>query len=221
MDLGSLRVYQTDHKLLGVNIGARMTVIKLNNDDLFVHSPIPLTAEIRQNIDDFGLVKWVVAPNDFHHLFIKDCMAIYLNAEYVGSPGLRNKRPDLKFARYFNNDFNPPWKEEIDFLVYRGSKSFHEVVFFHRQSSSLILTDLAMNFQGEFGPLSTLILSMLGTYHQLNTSRIVKLLTKNKVLARETIDKIQQWSFQRIIISHGEIVEEDAAKKMANAFAWL
>lgn len=78
-----------------------------------------------------------------------------------------------------------------------------------------------MNFQGEFGPLSTLILSLLGTYHQLNASRIVKLLTKNKVMAREAINKIQQWPFQRIIISHGEIVEEDAIKKMASAFAWL
>ena len=48
MDLGSLRVYQTDHKMLGVNIGARMTVIKLSNGDLFVHSPIRLTAEIRR-----------------------------------------------------------------------------------------------------------------------------------------------------------------------------
>jgi hypothetical protein len=221
MDLGLLRTYRADHKMFGANVGSRMTVIKLKNGELFVHNPIRFTPEIRQELDDFGLVSTVVAPNDLHHLFIKDFMVSYSGAEYVGSPGLRIKRNDLKFSRYFNDEYCPEWKSEIDFVVFQGSKSFHEIVFYHLASKSLILTDLAMNLKGKYSPLHRLIFWFLGLYHCFATSSKVKSLVKNRVLAREALNKMLHWPFERIIMSHGEIILQDCPEKLRKALAWL
>lgn len=220
-DWGYIRTYRTDHRLLGTNIGARMTIIKMNSGDVFLHSPIPLTPQIRQELDDFGRVRFVVAPNDFHHLFVKDYMAVYLDAEFLGSPGLRTKRPDLKFSRYFSDEFVPPWKPEIDFVVFRGSKNFHEVVFFHPHTQTLILTDLVMNMRGSYPFSEALVLSAIGVHHRLGPSRILKMVTKNRVLAADAARRILQWPFDKVIMSHGEIITNDARNQMRQAFAWL
>lgn len=220
-DWGTIRTYRSDLRLIGTNIGARMTIIKMNNGDLFIHSPIQLTPQIRQELDDFGRVKFVVAPNDFHHLFVKDYMASYLEAEFLGSPGLRAKRPDLKFSRYFSDEFVPAWKGEIDFVVFRGSKNFHEVVFFHVQSQTLILSDLVMNMKERYSFSDALILSAIGVHHRLGPSRIVKMLTKNRVLAQDAFRRILQWPFNKVVLAHGALITADARNQMRQAFAWL
>ncbi|MCB0364982.1 MAG: DUF4336 domain-containing protein [Bdellovibrionaceae bacterium] len=221
IDWGYIRTYTSDMKLMGANFGARMTIIKMNSGDLFIHSPIPLTAAIRQEIDDFGRVGIVVAPNDFHHLYVKDYMASYLEAEFLGSPGLRTKRPDLKFSRYFSDEFVPAWKSEIDFVVFRGSKTFHEVVFYHPTTKTLILTDLAMNLKGRHGLVDSLVFSLAGVNNKFTSSRILKSVTKNRVLAREAVRKMLQWPFEKVIVAHGELITGDARNQIRQAFAWL
>ena len=221
LDWGYLRTYTADHKIMGANIGARMTLFKLAAGDLIIHDPIPLTPEVRQEIDDFGRVRAVISPNDFHHLYVKDFMAAYLEAEFLGSPGLRTKRPDLKFSRYFSDEYIPEWKEELDFVVYRGSKDFHEVVFYHPQTKTLVLTDLAMNIQRKCGFKESMIFRFLGVYHKFTSSRILKSVTKNRVLGREAVRKILHWQFENVIVSHGSVINNDARNQIRQAFAWL
>ena len=56
-------------KALGLAIGTRMTIVRLANGELWLHSPIRPTAEIREAIDALGPVRYIVAPNLFHHMF--------------------------------------------------------------------------------------------------------------------------------------------------------
>ena len=51
------------------DIGARMTVIR-SGGDLVLHSPVALDDETKQAIDELGAVRFVVAPNKAHHLFV-------------------------------------------------------------------------------------------------------------------------------------------------------
>ncbi|MCB0384020.1 MAG: DUF4336 domain-containing protein [Bdellovibrionales bacterium] len=221
IDWGYIRTYTSDLKIMGANFGARMTIIKMNSGDLFVHSPIHLTPAIRQEIEDFGRVGIIVAPNDFHHLYVKEYMASYLEAEFLGSPGLRTKRPDLKFSRYFSDEFVPAWKSEIDFVLYRCSKTFHEVIFFHPATKTLILTDLAMNLVGKHRLVDSLVFSLVGVNNKFTASRILKSVTKNRVLAREAVRKLLQWPFEKVIMAHGELITSDARNQIRQAFAWL
>ena len=57
----NLWVARSPQKFMGVPIGTRMTVVKLGEGELFLHSPIPLSQEIREGLSREG--ECVFRPN--------------------------------------------------------------------------------------------------------------------------------------------------------------
>ena len=66
-----LWVADHDFKMMGIALGTRTTVIRLGDGGLFIHAPGPLSAQLIGAINALGPVRCLVAPNDFHHLFVK------------------------------------------------------------------------------------------------------------------------------------------------------
>jgi hypothetical protein len=93
-----LWVAEAPLRFLGLELGARMTVIRLAGPNLFVHSRIAATLELLREVRDLGTVAHIVAPNCFHHLFVGDWQRAFPEASLYGAPGLERKRPDLKIA---------------------------------------------------------------------------------------------------------------------------
>jgi hypothetical protein len=60
---------------------------------------------------------------------------------------LAQKRKDVKWDVEFTPTTPPiaDWKDELEFLVIEGLPALSEVVFFHKPSKTLLLTDLAFN----------------------------------------------------------------------------
>ncbi|MEO1482411.1 MAG: hypothetical protein AAFU77_09925 [Myxococcota bacterium] len=54
----------------GIEVGATMTVVRLADRGLWIHSPIPLNQALVTELDALGEVRWIVAPNLLHHLFL-------------------------------------------------------------------------------------------------------------------------------------------------------
>src|SRR5258707_9176030 len=52
----------------GLETGSRMTVVRLSDGGLFVHSPVALDPGTKEAGDALGDVRAVVAPSLFHHL---------------------------------------------------------------------------------------------------------------------------------------------------------
>ena len=59
-------------RFLGIKMETRMTVARLPGGALWIHSPVPLAPELRKELDALGSVRFVVAPNRFHHLSVGD-----------------------------------------------------------------------------------------------------------------------------------------------------
>src|SRR5512141_1131626 len=53
----------------GLPVGTRMTVIRLADGSLLLHSPVELDAGLRAELDAVGRVRYAVAPNRVHHLY--------------------------------------------------------------------------------------------------------------------------------------------------------
>src|ERR1700752_4892611 len=85
-------------RYLGVALTTRMTIVRLADGALIVHSPIRLTDELRSVAASAGDVRFIVAPNRFHHLFVPDWQKAYPDAKTFCAPGLETKRADLKFT---------------------------------------------------------------------------------------------------------------------------
>jgi hypothetical protein len=48
----------------------RMTVVRLANGDLFLHSPIKLHERLAKDLHRLGTVRHLVSPNQFHYAYI-------------------------------------------------------------------------------------------------------------------------------------------------------
>ena len=67
-------------KLIVGDVGARMTVLRLPDGTLLVHSPVPLDADLRAALDALGPVRWVLGPCIQHHFALPDFAAAYPDA---------------------------------------------------------------------------------------------------------------------------------------------
>ena len=87
-----------------------MTIIKLDNGDLIIHDPCEVNDVIKNEIDALGLVKYIIAPGSYHHLFVTHFQTKYPNAETFLCPGLERKRPDIKFDWILGNKPDYRWE---------------------------------------------------------------------------------------------------------------
>ena len=89
-------------KFWQLEIGTRMTIIRLSSGELIVISPIQVDEKTIQEINEIGNVGFIIAPNLFHHLFVSEFKDIYPEAKLWIAPGLELKRADLKCDRLMN-----------------------------------------------------------------------------------------------------------------------
>ena len=101
-------------RYLGVAPTTRMTIIRLADGTLVVHSPIRLTDELRSAAASAGRVRFIIGPNRFHHLFVPDWQKAYPDAQTFCAPGLDTKRADLKFTAVLGDEPPAAWANEME-----------------------------------------------------------------------------------------------------------
>ena len=214
----------TQHPLrfLGAEIGTRMTVFRLKDGCLLVHSPVPLDRATQAELDGLGPVRFVVAPNRYHHLFVAEYARIYPQAKIFGAPGLDSKRRDLRFDAILRQAAPGEWASEIDQTIFQAFPPLNEVVFFHRSSRTIVFTDLLINIQNSESRYTRLLMWLDGGLGHVAVPRSFRLLLKmRRAAARETIDQILSWEFDRLLLAHGEIVERGAKEIVRQAWSFL
>lgn len=197
----------------GNRCNSRCTLVRLEDDTLFVHSPSPLTPETRQAVASLGEVSAIVAPGNFHHFHAAEWAENFPRATLWICPHLARKRPALAKYEKIEDDRSYPWCGELSHLSTRGHWFINEVAFFHRPTRSLILTDLIENFTDASAANWVLKFWMKLVFRMWNNPKSApeyQLGWRNKSLAREMLEKVLQWDFERIILTHGEVITEDA-----------
>ena len=85
-------------RFLGIEVGRRMSVVRLEGDGLWLHSPAPLTGELRASLEALGEPRYVVAASAVHgHRFMEQYRNRYPDLELFAAPGLDRRRKDLAF----------------------------------------------------------------------------------------------------------------------------
>jgi hypothetical protein len=208
-------------KLAAGDIGARMSVVRLRDGGLFLHSPVRLDPETQRVLDTLGPVRTVVAPSKVHHFFVGDYAPAYPEAVVYGAPGLAEKRRDLRFHHVLGDEAPAAWRDEIEQHVFRGAPYINEVVFWHRGTRTLILTDLAFNVPAGRTAGARVFYWLAGAAGRFGPHRFVRAMIRDRRAARESVDHILRWDFDRIILSHGEVLEIGGRERLAAAFAFL
>ena len=216
-----LWVVERPQRFFGLEVGARMTVMRLAGGSLLLHSPVSLDATLRREIDSLGAVRFLVAPNRFHHLYSGEVARAYPEARLWVAAGVERKRPDLEIAGLLEDEAPAEWRNEVDQLYFRGRPFENEVVFLHRASRTLVLCDLAFNF-GPGAPLVTrLVMRLLGGYGGFRSTRLDSLLIRDRHAARQSLERILAWDFDRVVIAHGEVLESGGPGALRAGYASL
>ena len=78
----------TPLRFLGLEVGARMTIVRLSGSKLLLHSPIEETPELVREVRALGTVAHIIAPNRLHHLFVGEWQEIFRRPPPSWPPGL-------------------------------------------------------------------------------------------------------------------------------------
>ena len=94
---GQLWLNQYPVHYFGLNFFSRMTVIRLSDGCLLLHSPCNIDEQMQQSIQQIGKVAYIVAPGSYHYLYIVSAQQAFPDAQTYICPGIERKQPQLEF----------------------------------------------------------------------------------------------------------------------------
>jgi Domain of unknown function (DUF4336) len=228
-------------------VGGRATIIKLQTGALAVFSPVSLTDDVRSKIQSMGNnVKYISAMDIEHHIFLTPWAKAYPQAEVIGMEGLPEKREndpatkgikfthvftqsnkkDMRISEEFDNEF------EYEFLHSHQNK---ELVYYHKPTKTMIQADFIFNLpayeqyskSGEAptaGILTKLFTGLMNTRGDATWQRRFLWYvagSKDRVGFSESANRMKRWDLQRIIPSHGDVIESGAQSVFDNITIWF
>lgn len=207
-----------------LEFGNRMTVIRLPDGALWVHSPNALDDAAKAFFAREGEPRYFVAPNVFHHLFLEEWKKAYPRALFFAAPGLESKRRDFPWDGILSaRGEDEPWSPAVVQHLFQGAPKLGEVVFFHPPSRVMIVTDLVMNFDDAWTkrPLNALVLRIYGAWGAPTVTRFARSFMKDRAAARASVEALAALDPATIVVSHGHVVRNASGALVRGLFSFL
>ncbi|MBR0870631.1 DUF4336 domain-containing protein [Bradyrhizobium tropiciagri] len=204
----------------------RATIIRLPDAQLFIHSPTPLVAELKAEIASLGAPRWIIGPNRIHYWWIPEWHAAYPDARIYLAPRIAEQAGDrlMLDGEPLESPTGYPWDASIATLPIPGGY-MTEIVFFHRASRTLVLTDLIENFEaGKVSSPLMRLLTWLGGVRDPDGSTPSDLrssFARNGAAMKAAVAQMIVWNPERIILAHGRWYDRDGCAELRRAFRWI
>lgn len=212
--------YSAPLRVIGIEMGHRMTVVRLADGTLWVHSPVQWSRELDGEIRMLGQVRHFTAPSRMHDGFWPEWFEHFKGAEFSAAPGVVKEHPDIPFTFELADDRPGVPGGELKPQFMRGMPAVNEVVFLHVASRTLILADLMFNLDPpDFR--SRLLLRLNGALGRPTPSRMFRMAIRDRPAFRESLNAVLAWDFDRVIVGHGENIASGGREVLRRAFAFL
>jgi len=195
----------------GIRFPVRMTVMR-GDDGVVLWSPLAIDDVTAEAIASLGRVTHVVAPNALHHLFAEAAKQRFPEAKLLGPEVLESKvglpldgpLEDLGDAIALEHVDGIPWMDET--------------VAVHRPSGTLVVGDLVFHVvDPPPGVMTRLVFKYVsGTLGRLGQSKLVRRKTKDRDAYEASIERILAHDFDRLVMSHGEVVDTGAKSALSH-----
>jgi Domain of unknown function (DUF4336) len=214
-----------DVRDMGVIFTTRMTVVELTDGSVWVESPVPVSFDTLQRITELGPVRYIVTATPRHAWRLDLWHTLFPEAQlWMSRPTpLTLKKEHLPISGILGDVPDQGWANDFDQCVFRGSPLFDEVLFYHKESRTVILGDLIQTHLPAKGePIRNALLKIEGVaYPHSGVGLDLKLSFTNRALARQSLNKLLSWDFDKLIIAHGPCFEKEAKSFVERAFQWL
>jgi hypothetical protein len=203
-------------------LARRMTVIRLRNNEVWIHNPMELEAKELSWLSSLGFVRAIVAPNAFHVSDLLWMSERFPQAQIICPLSFAKNHPEINARIWFTTDVaHITADRELEFFPVPGVR-FEETVLFHTMSRTLIVCDLMMNMP----PAETF---WTKTFYKMNnmgdccapTRTLRWIFTKDRKELLSFIEQIAELNPKRIVVNHGEIFEGEGGNQIRTSFASL
>lgn len=210
---------------MGFPFTTRATVVKLSDGSLWVDSPVPVPPDLLERVTSLGPVRYLVAGTPRHVWRLNAWHDLFPAAElWAPKPTpFTLKKGALPLTGVLAGNPPPQWAADFDQVAFRGNPLTEEVIFFHRNSHTVILNDLIQIHAPVPGhPFRNSLFRIEGVISPHGGVPLdIRLSFLHRNLARQSLKKLLSWDFDKLVIAHGPCIDTDARPFIERAFRWL
>ncbi len=214
-------------RLAGLPIPVRMTVIRLPDGGLLLHSATQFSFALLHKLEALGPIHHLVAPNTVHWTYVREWQSHCPAATTWGAPGLNRRKAVLDAGLRIDRDLTdgtpPEWQGVIEAVVVRG-KGIAEAALFHGPSRTLVLTDLVVNVEPRKLPLPLGVgARLVGVAAPHGRAPVYARAAFKAGGERATTAAARLIALrpERVIFAHGRWFEADGAAELRRSLDWL
>ena len=195
-----------------------MTVLRLNDDRLILHSPVPISPRLQAELEALGPVGFIIVPRA-HGRFAAQALRLFPGARLMVAPSAPSRRISRISESSLANHSPTEWAGQLESILLGGFR-LDEVVLFHPASRTLVITDLCFNIHHSSSQISRLFFRTNGMWQCFGPSRLIRRLgVSDRRALRDSLEKVLEWDFERIVPGHGDIIEHGGPDELRAA--WL
>lgn len=213
---------------LGTQLPVRMTVLRLPDGSLLLHSPTAFSPALGAALASLGPVRHLVAPNIAHWTFLEAWQRAFPEAVTWAAPGLRQRGQVRRSQVRLDHDLRPippaAWGGAITLVTVPGGLGFHEVAVFHEPSRTLVLTDLVLNLEAERLPaLLRPVARMFGVVapYGMPPPYLRAIIRWRHRAAARAAERLLALEPDRVIFAHGRWFERYGTTALRRSLRWL
>ena len=211
----------------GLELPIRMVVVRLSNGDLVLHSPVRYSSELRHQLERLGKIKYLLAPNIAHWMFLPDWQRELPQAKTFAARGLSARRQvraaGIRIDRELGDVTPEEWAADLE-VVAVDAPMFSEIELFDKRSRTLVLTDLVQNLDPDH--LSTAneqAANLLGISRPDGKAPVYLrlLLRLGGRSVRAAAERLLSLAPERVMFAHGDWFRTDGTERLRQSLRWL
>lgn len=208
-------------QFLGLSLGARLSIVRRKNGDLWVHAPFEVSPDEEEAIKQLGKVRDIVVPNSFHYTQVGDFSRRFSDATVWALPELASKLSGVPHE--ILEKVPDEWNSDFHSLLFEGAKGFREWTFCHRASQTLLLTDLGFRLPRPKTAVGRVVGRLGDVGGKFGPSRLERTLIRlgDKPKVRHQIEILLGWEWSRIVPGHGLVIENRAKQQLRAAYRFV
>jgi hypothetical protein len=191
------------------NLERRMTVVRLRDGRLVIFSAVALDEDEMRELQDFGEPSYLIVPNDHHRLDAKIWKDRYPGMQVVAPEGARAKVEEVVHVDETRPDFRDP---DVALITVPGTRD-HEVALEVKgpNGTTLVLNDIVGNIRDAkgFGGWLLRMMGFAGDEPHVPAPVKFMMVSDKAALAAQLRRWAELPSLKRILVSHGEPIEDD------------
>jgi len=200
----------------------KMTVFRLSTGEVAVHSPIAMDEAGMTALEAVGRPSWILIPNTGHCSDAGWYADRYPAARVLVPAAARVKL--FEKVRRIDGSLDEDWPEslhgELAVIPLNGTR-IGEIAFVHGPSRTLVLTDAVFNYRdGDLPWLARTFMRLNRGYDRFGPTRIfTSFFIRDREAFLASIDALLEYDFDRVIMSHGRVLDSGGKSAVRDAFA--